>query len=317
MLLAAEAALVAALADDRPAPAEAAGASLAWIRHHGLGPLAYTHGLARGELRADYALSSIRAEQQRAIAGEAVALLAGAGIDVILLKGISYAGWLYPDPAERPMTDVDLLVRPRDHARAMTLLVGLGYRHAGPAIQRSPRHHALTLKRPHAAIDLHRSPVQRGRIAIPLDDVWARAAPAPWLPGAYRLAEEDELLFHAANLARHDLIVPASSFVDAGRLLGRLDGAARAHLARTAERWRFGRVLDAVIEAVELACSRRADRTRRWMPTRDELLAGAVPPRPLQLARKLFLIEGPRELAAYGRSVISGWRERFREDPHN
>ena len=151
-------------------------------------------------------------------------MLGRAGIAVILLKGISYAGWLYPDAAERPMSDVDLLVRPGDHARATELLVAaLGYRHAGPAIQRSPRHHAITLKRPQAAVDLHRDPAQRGRIAIPLRRCGhaRRRRRGSRAPSGSIL--DDDLLFHAANLARHDLIVPAISFVDAGRMLRRLD----------------------------------------------------------------------------------------------
>lgn len=301
-MLLAEATLVQALAEDRTAPP----AEIAWIRRHGLAPLAYSHG--RTELRADYALSSIRAEQQRAIAGEAVDVLGRAGIAVILLKGISYAGWLYPDAAERPMSDVDLLVRPGEHARAIDLLVAaLGYRHAGPAVQRSPRHHALTLKRPNAAVDLHRNPTQHGRIAIPLETVWARARPAPWVPGALRLDPGDELLFHAANLARHDLIVPAISFVDAGRMLRRLDSAGRAELQATAGRWHFRRVLATVIEAVELACGWRRHRASRWLPDRAELLAGEIPSRHVQMGRKLALIEGPRELASYGSAVLSGW----------
>lgn len=314
--LIAEAALVQALAEDRAASPEAAAADLAWVRRQGLAPLAFTHG-ARG-FRPDYALSSIRADQQRAIAAEAVAALRASGIRVLLLKGISYAGGLYADPAERPMTDVDLLVDPAEHARATARLEALGYRHAGPAIQRSPRHHAITLKRPQrataveagdrrpvdaAAVDLHRSPTQRGRITLPLADLWARARPAPWIDGAVRPDPLDELLLHLANLARHDLIVPAISFVDAGRMLRRLD---RAELARRAAAWRFARVADACVEAVEVACGWRP-RRRRWLPDRAELLSGALPPRHRQLGRKLRLVEGPRELAAYGQAVLSGW----------
>lgn len=299
--LAALGSLVQALAEDRPAsPADPAR-----VRKHSLAPLAYTHGLA--EFRPDYALSSIRAEQQRAIAREAVEALAKLGVRAILLKGISYAGWLYADPAERPMSDIDLLVGEDDHPRALGALEQIGFRHAGPEIQRSPRHHAMTLKRPNAAIDLHRSPVQRGRIAIPMAEVWRRAQDASWLDGALRLDENDELLFHVANLARHDLIVPLISFVDAARMLRRLDTSAQAALQRTAREWHFERVLDACIEAVEVACGWRRGRRRWWLPTREEILAGELPWRPVQLGRKLMLIEGPVELAAYGRAVVDGW----------
>ena len=38
------------------------------------------------------------------------------GIQVTVLKGAQLARWLYPDPAFRPMSDLDLLVRPEDLA---------------------------------------------------------------------------------------------------------------------------------------------------------------------------------------------------------
>jgi len=299
--LAALGALTRALAEDRAAPP----ANPTRIRSHGLAPLAYTHGLAA--FRPDYALSSIRADQQRDIAREAVAIVGRVGIPVFLLKGISYAGWLYADPAERPMSDVDLLVRSRDHARAVDALAQLGFRHAGPGVQRSPRHHAMTLKRPNASVDLHRGPTQRGRVAIPMNEVRDRARPAAWIPGAYRLDELDDLLFHFANLARHDLIAPLLSFVDAARMLRRLDAGGRGELRRRARQWRFERVLEACITAVENACGWRAERAGWWLPSRDELLDGAPPWRPVQLGRKLMLIEGPRELLAFGGAVVDGW----------
>jgi hypothetical protein len=301
VLLVGEGALLQALAEDRSAPPQRANASgvnagreadagPAWVRAHALAPLAFTHGLTA--FRPDFALSSIRAEQQRAIAAEAVTTLAGAGVHVMLLKGISYAGWLYAEPAERPMSDVDLLVRRRDHDRAITHLVGLGYRRAGPAIQRSTRHHAVTLKRPHAAVDLHRSPVQHGRIAIPMGEVWRRALPADWIAGdPVRPEPLDELLLHLANLARHDLIVPAVSFVDAGRMLRRLDAGQRATLARRAAAWGFGRVFEACLQAVEVACGWREPAAARWwLPSRDVLLTGAPPARWRQIGRKMITV---------------------------
>lgn len=305
MFLEHEAALTQSLAEDRAAPE---GAAAAWVRAHGLAPLAFCHGLTA--YRPDFALSSIRAEQQRATAAEAVKVFAGAGIATMLLKGISYAGWLYADPGERPMSDVDLLVRRRDHARAVTLLVGLGYRRAGPAIQRSPRHHAVTMKRTGAAVDLHRSPAQQGRIAIPMGEVWRRARPAPWIAGGPLHPEPvDELLLHLANLARSDLIVPALSFVDAGRMLRRLDAAQRCLLRVRADAWRFGRVAAACLDAVDVACGwRAAAEARWWVPARATLLSGAAPSRWAQLGRKLMLVEGPRALGAYAVAVADGWR---------
>ena len=294
------AALVAVLVDGGQAPA----APIERVRRHGIAPLAHRHG--RAELRNDFITSSLRAEQHRAIAAEAVAALAGASIPAVLLKGISYGAWLYDDPGERPMTDVDLLVPVAAHAEAIQILARLGYRHAGPRAQWSSRHHAITLKRPTGSVDLHRGPVQQGRIAIDLGGVWGRTVEAPWVPGALRLDELDETLFHFANLARHDLIAPLLSFVDAGRLLRRLDGTGWGRLHERASAWRFRRVFSTCLSVVEHVIGWRERRTPRWLPSKAEVLRGGLPPRPVQLARKLLLLEGPRELAALGITVADG-----------
>lgn len=275
------------------------------IRRHGLGPLAFAHGLVA--CRGDYAMASIRAEQQRAIAAEATAALEQAGIPVALLKGISYAGWLYADPGERPMSDVDLLVPVATHARAVTVLGRLGYWHAGPSVQRSPLHHAITLKRRHGSVDLHRSPTQLGRVEIDLDAVWRRTQPAPWIPGARRLERDDEVLFHFANMARHELAVPLLAYVDAGRLLRVVGEGGRPALQARAATWRFTRVLDAVLEVVEHVLGWRPQAARWWLPRRDEVLAGTGSARWVQISRKLLLVESPRALLGLGRAVADGW----------
>ena len=291
--------LVAVLVDGGaagPAPVER-------VRWHGLAALAYTHG--RTEFRADYAAASIRAEQQRAVAAEAVEALEREGIGAVLFKGISYAAWLYTDPGERPMSDVDLLVRAEDHARAVKALARLGYWHPGPWEQRSERHHALTLKRAGGCVDLHRSPMQVGRIAIDWDALWARTSAAEWVPGARRLDLVDEVLFHFAHLVRQDLIAPLIVFVDAGRLLARLDGAAWEAVLARARAWRFARVLDAAVETVDHVIGRRA-LTRWWLPDLTEIVRGATPSRPVQLARRALLFENVRGITAYSASVLDG-----------
>jgi hypothetical protein len=81
------------------------------------------HGL-RIELAADdvqgrtilrEAYANARAEHERRVAWVADLLeqLTDAGIEAIVLKGLALASTSYPDPALRPMADVDLLVRPR------------------------------------------------------------------------------------------------------------------------------------------------------------------------------------------------------------
>jgi hypothetical protein len=55
-----------------------------------------------------------------------------AQVPVIVLKGAALAATLYPDPALRPMTDLDLLVRQVDFDHAEACLRDLGYRQGYP-----------------------------------------------------------------------------------------------------------------------------------------------------------------------------------------
>jgi hypothetical protein len=68
-------------------------------------------------------------------------------IDVLVLKGAALAHLIYEHPGLRPMSDVDLLVRPDDLDRAAQLVSELGYStvegHATPA----DHHHLPTISR--------------------------------------------------------------------------------------------------------------------------------------------------------------------------
>src|SRR5688572_3051809 len=54
--------------------------------------------------------------------------LEGEGIPAIPLKGAFLAERVYPRPALRPMSDIDLLIRPEHRVRVDALVRGLGYR---------------------------------------------------------------------------------------------------------------------------------------------------------------------------------------------
>ena len=51
-----------------------------------------------------------------------------AGIDILILKGPALARSVYPDPATRPSSDLDILIKPAQVERAGALLQELGYR---------------------------------------------------------------------------------------------------------------------------------------------------------------------------------------------
>jgi hypothetical protein len=111
-------------------------------------------------------LATAKALATDAVCAEVVAALQGKGVDPILLKGSTFADWLYRDEV-RVSGDVDLLVQPERIADAATVLETLGFvpyhrhvsTHAHPWIRSSDG----------AEIDLHISPFGPNR---PPDYVW-------------------------------------------------------------------------------------------------------------------------------------------------
>jgi hypothetical protein len=116
----------------------------------------------------DFAASVIARETLREVAG----LLSARGIPVMPLKGVLFQLVLYADPAQRHLTDVDVLVPEQHFAEAIHTLVQHGYRpaSAGPswieAAFESPR--GLPL-------DLHRRIFCPLRYRMPTAELFARA----------------------------------------------------------------------------------------------------------------------------------------------
>jgi hypothetical protein len=85
----------------------------------------------------EISLSGARARRLKETLGSVVLALRAAGVEVVALKGAVLAFFHYPDPALRPMGDLDLLLTdPRDLARATKALGGAGWR----ALLDTPRH---------------------------------------------------------------------------------------------------------------------------------------------------------------------------------
>jgi hypothetical protein len=287
---------------DRPADDAPDDAVDALIRRHMLAPLAYRAGVAR--FRRDYLASGLLAELRARCLREVGDALAAERIPVAVIKGAAYAGRIYADPAERPMSDVDLLVPPALHARAERALRRLGFWRVGSPRQQSRLHHAVGYKRKGASIDLHRSIVQPYRSRIDVAALWRRAVPGD--DGLWRLDPVDEVVIHLGHVARHELMVPVINYVDAARLLARVDRAAVEERARA---FRLGRGVRAALAMTD-ALTRDArpdtgfdagpaavlDVSRRLLPSVDEVVAYGRVWRPLQCLRKALLVDGPREL---------------------
>jgi len=164
------------------------------------------------------------------------------GIDVMALKGPVLAETVYPDPALRPFSDLDLLVRPEDRRRTDAALQALGYtpladEHSwdfdiafdGATVYESPGG---------VRIDLHWALLTEARYAWrqrEAGSVWQRATPIT-LAGerALTLAPEDLVLHLATHFAVHhsltgllrqwDLaLVLAQASLDWPRLLARAE----------------------------------------------------------------------------------------------
>jgi hypothetical protein len=174
------------------------------------------------------------------------------GIPVIPLKGAFLAEAVYPHPAVRPMSDVDVLVPPADRLRVDELLRGLGYRRGTDAHSWAfdvTYDTATFYDGPGGArVDVHWRLINDPRYAwnhAEAEAVWDRAVPVT-LAGepALALAPEDLVLSLAAHLAIHHGLSGLLWYWDLKLVLDRwaatLDGDA---LVMRAERWRVRRAL--------------------------------------------------------------------------
>jgi hypothetical protein len=112
-------------------------------------------------------------------AGEMIAAFAGAGIDLMLLKGGAHMAVSDFQPAIwRAMVDFDLLVREGDLQRSAALIEGLGYAPFNDMYDAEVDHHLPPYMRDHdyASVELHDSlSWVRCPAALDPDDVWRDA----------------------------------------------------------------------------------------------------------------------------------------------
>lgn len=294
-------------------PAPSAPAEL--VRRGNLGPLAYSLGLL--EYRDDYAASLIVSLRRQAVLTEVLAALRAAGVRAALIKGCGLAGTIYPDPATRPMLDLDLLVPAPRMADAARALYAIGFARAGRARMLSGYQHAVAFSRADMVVELHRNIVQHNRTAIRAGDLWRRAVPDPPGSGGERLDRIDELLVCMVHVARHELSVPLLNYVDIARLTARLDAAERAELERRAREFEVTRAIAAVRSMTELLVTGATGHPALGfgstvLPATDDVLRGVRPGRVRQIAQKLLLTDGPLQIARLGlthaRTALDGLR---------
>jgi len=153
----------------------------------------------------------VRAEQARLREGLAALqqVLARAGTEFFLHKGAAIAPLLYERAEDRPMVDVDIVVRPRDWERVCEALMQAGYRFPEGSGARFWRENYYNVpirspKDPPADLDLHWSLAQEGRYTVDTDELFGRLVDCP-PPGSglRRLGNEDLLLSLFLHLAYH------------------------------------------------------------------------------------------------------------------
>lgn len=125
---------------------------------------------------------------------EAASALGRRGVPVVPLKGVLFQRTLYDDPSERFSSDVDLLVLPQDFERAVSALLGAGFRFQ--KLGRSLIEAAFASPRGFA-VDLHFRLFGFGRFDLSTRDVFRRARPDARLFGVpVLLADPYDLAAH-------------------------------------------------------------------------------------------------------------------------
>ena len=170
----------------------------------------------RARWRAAYRANAMQALVLQAQLREVTALLEGAGFAPIALKGAWLAWHAYPDPALRPMSDLDLLLTPETVIAGYELLLGHGYIAAAAPemamadLLRFDKHLPELIAPRGTIIELHHrlwEPDGRLDHASPRHDEAAVRARAQRVEGILYPAPEDmlaHLLIHAAYGHRLD-----------------------------------------------------------------------------------------------------------------
>lgn len=127
-----------------------------------------------------------------------VAHLLANGIDVLLLKGAPLIGSYYANHALRPMTDLDIAIRPDALRRALTLLEQIGWRCTTDPNERRLRFvHALQFRGPESGeVDLHYRVLVEANRAGSDDTFWAHTESAAFGGTIVRQLDPTFMLLH-------------------------------------------------------------------------------------------------------------------------
>lgn len=133
-----------------------------------------------------------------------LAALHAADVPVMLLKGAALGASVYPTPRDRPMLDVDLLIRPADAERAQRVVLESGWRERGdPVVVKllEGHHHLppfLDVQNTGVRLEVHTSLLPVGNpFALTDAELWASAQPAPPDFAGALVPDPHHMLWHA------------------------------------------------------------------------------------------------------------------------
>ncbi len=168
-----------------------------------------------------------------AVLRDALRALHGAAVEVMPLKGVLLRRLVYDDPADRPVGDVDLLVRGRDVRRAHEALAAAGFEPI--FLEPSERERSFRHRRLGLLVDLHWQLFYEDYFDFDAAGLFARARwdETSFSTPVWRMSPLDlyaHVLVHAGFTA---WVQPAPRLYDIARVADRLrvdPAAAAAHL---------------------------------------------------------------------------------------
>jgi len=183
-----------------------------------------------------------------------------AGVPLMVLKGGALQLLLYRRPDERPMNDLDLLVRPQDVEKAQTLLEEAGCLRGEELVREDffPRFHyemAFTYGRIYPVkIDLHVRPFRPLRYSRTVPDTafWDRAVAVPIGQATVLVPEPGDMLIHLAVHAEVHGNPRPQWRIDVGRFVEAFGSSIDwANVLATARAWRLALPLRRALHRIE------------------------------------------------------------------
>lgn len=213
-----------------------------------------------GHLKSVYRQSWYRNRLTIAAGLQAIKVLREAGMEPLALKGLGLIATAYPEPALRPMLDVDLLVGPKDFDRAASALLGAGWKPTRGSVRdffrRANVFHAMPLAGPDGVeLDLHRAMLEE-RVHPDVDRV-VRARSVPAQIGhqtVQTLSREDHLILACVHGARWDWVPAIRWVADVAWLLKEAGAIDWDYIVHEARRRQLGLVLCSSLELAAEYC---------------------------------------------------------------